>query len=256
LRIHEDNNKVMLPQLQTALQTAAGLIYPPACLCCGAMVDHAAGLCGPCWRDTAFIGGTVCDSCGIPLPGAVVEEVAQCDACLSAAPPWVQGRSALLYSNMGRKMVLALKHGDRQEIAKPAALWMARAIADKLPADTLIAPIPLHWLRLVKRRHNQSALLAMALSRETGFTCCPDLLQRVRRTPSLDGKTRIERYAILQDAITAHPRGVDRMQGRSVLIVDDVMTSGATLSAAANACIAAGAGPIRVVTLARVAKDT
>lgn len=246
----------MLPQLQTALHTAAGLIYPPACLCCGAMVDHAAGLCGPCWRDTAFIGGTVCDRCGIPLPGAVVGEVVHCDACQAALPPWVQGRSALLYSDMGRKMVLALKHGDRQEIAKPAALWMSRAIAGILPADTLIAPIPLHWLRLAKRRHNQSALLAKALARETGLVCCPDLLQRVRRTPSLDGKTRLERYAILQDAITVHPRRITLLQGRSVLLVDDVMTSGATLSAAAHACIAAGAGAIRVVTLARVAKDT
>lgn len=240
----------------TQLQTAVGLIYPPACLSCGNLVDHAAGLCGTCWRDTPFIGGTVCDSCGIPLPGGMAEEIAHCDACLAAPPPWVQGRSALLYRDVGRKMVLALKHGDRQEIAKPAGLWMARAIAAKLPPDTLIAPIPLHWMRLVKRRHNQSALLAKALARETGQAWCPDLLQRVRRTPSLDGKTRVERYAILQEAITVHPKRADRMRGRPVLIVDDVMTSGATLTAATDACIAAGAGSVRVVTLARVAKDT
>lgn len=242
----------MLPQLQTAVD----LLYPPACLCCGRAVGNADGLCGPCWRDTAFIGGTVCDSCGIPLPLGPPGEVAQCDDCLVHPPAWMQGRSALLYSDMGRKMVLGLKHGDRQEIAKPAGLWMARAIAGMLPDNSLIAPVPLHWLRLAKRRYNQSALLAKALARETGLAWCPDLLQRVRRTPTLDGKSRAQRYDILRDAIIAHPRRVDRLLGRPVLIVDDVMTSGATLGAATHACIAAGAGPIRVVTLARAVKHT
>ncbi|WP_341232772.1 ComF family protein [uncultured Sulfitobacter sp.] len=242
----------MLPQLQTAV----GLIYPPACLCCGGAVDAHAGLCGPCWRDTAFVGGVICDSCGIPLPGGNAGEVAHCDSCLAHPPPWVQGRSALLYANMGRKMVLALKHGDRQEIAKPAAVWMARVLGGRLPADTLIAPVPLHWQRLIKRRYNQSALLGRALALETGLDWCPDLLQRVRRTESLEGKTRHERFEILENAICAHPKRRHLMRGRPVLIVDDVMTSGATLFAAARACIDAGAGPIRVVTLARVAKDT
>ncbi|WP_295510975.1 ComF family protein [uncultured Sulfitobacter sp.] len=238
------------------IQTTVGLIYPPACLSCGGAVDRHAGLCGPCWRDTAFIGGVVCDSCGIPLPGGSKGEVSHCDGCLAHPPPWVQGRSAFLYADAGRKMVLALKHGDRQEIAKPAALWMARAFRGKLPAETLVAPVPLHWQRLVKRRYNQSALLGRALARETGLAWCPDLLKRVRKTASLDGKSRIERFEILQDAIYAHPKRQHLMLGRPVLIVDDVMTSGATLFAAARACIDAGAGPIRVVTLARVAKDT
>jgi ComF family protein len=238
------------------IQTAVGLIYPPACLCCGGAVDQHAGLCGPCWRDTAFIGGVVCDSCGIPLTGGTLDEVAHCDSCLAHPPPWVQGRSALLYAKMGRKMVLALKHGDRQEIAKPAALWMDRAFRGQLPAETLIIPVPLHWQRLIKRRYNQSALLGRALALETGLAWCPDALQRVRKTASLDGKSRIERFESLEKAIRAHPKRRHRMQGRPVLIVDDVMTTGATLFSAARACIDAGAGPIRVVTLARVAKDT
>ena len=238
------------------LQTAVGLIYPPVCLGCNQPVDKTAGLCGPCWRETAFIGGTVCDRCGVPLPGNDVSEMAHCDACMTDPPPWVQGRSALLYRGIGRKIVLGLKHGDRQEIARPAALWMARAVAKTLPEDTLIAPVPLHWLRLVKRRYNQSALLGKALARETGQSWCPDLLQRLRRTQPLEGKTRAERFAMLEGAITVHPKRAERLQGRSVLIVDDVMTSGATLCSAAKACIDAGAGSIRVVTLARVAKDT
>lgn len=241
----------MLAQFQTALN----LIYPPTCLACGQPVDDVAALCGPCWRDTAFIGGTICDSCGLPLPGGDPGEVAYCDNCLAHPPPWAKGRAALAYRDVGRKLVLALKHGDRQEIAKPAARWMARALPLSLPPDTLIAPVPLHWLRLARRRFNQSALLGCALARETGFAWCPDLLKRVRRTRSLDGKSRLERFEILQGAIDAHPVRAHLMAGRPVLLVDDVMTSGATLSAAARACSGAGASVIHVVTLARVTKD-
>jgi ComF family protein len=242
--------------MRAQLQTALNLIYPPACLSCGDAVEGAAGLCGPCWRDTAFIGGTVCDSCGVPLPGGGADELAHCDACLTAMPPWVHGRAAFLYRDVGRKLVLALKHGDRQEIAKPAALWMAQAVAQTVQSDTLIAPVPLHWSRLVKRRYNQSALLARALGRVLTMETCPDLLIRTRRTPPLDGKTRAERFETLEGAIDVHARRKTLIAGRPVLLVDDVMTSGATLFAAAQACLDAGSGPICVVTLARVTKDT
>ena len=116
--------------------------------------------------------------------------------------------------------------------------------------------MPLHYARLWKRRFNQSALLARALAREHKLGWCPDALRRVRRTAALEGKGRRERFAHLDGAITAHPRRADLLRGRPVLLVDDVMTSGATLQASARACLDARAGPICVVTLARVAKDT
>lgn len=241
---------------QTGLQTATALIYPPRCLTCGNVVDSDFGLCGTCWRDTAFIGGSVCDCCGVPLPGESANDTLHCDACLSAPRPWAQGRAAILYRDTGRKLVLALKHGDRQEIAKPAALWMANAMRGLIPENTLIAPVPLHWLRLIKRRYNQSALIAKALAKETGHAWCPDLLQRYRRTASLDGKGHAERYAMMENAIMPHPKRLHRMVGRPVLLVDDVMTTGATLTACTKACLDAGSGPVQVVTLARAAKDT
>lgn len=241
--------------LLNGLQTGLDAVYPARCLTCGAIVDGDFGLCGPCWRDTAFIGGTVCDGCGVPLPGDDTEDVPHCDACLQAPRPWKHGRAAMLYTDTGRKLVLALKHGDRQEIARPAGLWLSQAAADVVTQNTLIAPVPLHWQRLIKRRYNQSALLARALSHQVDRPWCPDLLQRFRRTRSLDGLGRVEREEVVSNAIRVHPRRRHRLIGRPVLIVDDVMTSGATLAACANACLDAGSGTVCVVTLARVAKD-
>ncbi len=238
------------------LQTAVSLIYPARCLGCGGQVDSDFGLCGACWRETPFIGGSVCDSCGTPLPGEDEGDSLKCDDCMITPRPWVKGRAALLYKDNARRMVLALKHGDRQELAEPAALWMAQVI-DAFPLkDMIVAPVPLHWMRMLKRRYNQSALLAQALARHVGLPMCPDLLQRQRRTQSMDGLTKEVRFTSVKGAIRAHPRRRHRLAGRPVLLVDDVLTSGATLSAATDACLAAGSGPVYVVTLARVAKDT
>lgn len=238
------------------MQSALHLLFPPQCLSCGAPVADDFGLCGPCWRDTPFVTGLVCDLCGTPLPGdAEAGERARCDDCLTLARPWSRGRAALLYRDTGRRLVLALKHGDRLELAAPAARWMLRAAAPILQPGMIVAPVPLHWTRLFTRRYNQSALLAQEIARAAQLVHCPDLLRRLRRTPTQDGRTRDARFENLARTIAVHPRHRARIAGRSVLIVDDVMTSGATLAAAAEACHAAGAGQVSVLTLARVAKD-
>jgi predicted amidophosphoribosyltransferase len=134
--------------------------------------------------------------------------------------------------------------------------WLARAAAPILTPGMLMAPIPLHWTRLLRRRYNQAALLARALGRLTGAEQCPDLLVRQRKTESQDGKGIDQRFANLSGALAVHPRRRTLIQGRQVLLVDDVMTSGATFSAATDACLAAGASGVCVLALARVAKDT
>lgn len=237
-------------------QTVLHLIYPPRCTICGDQVDSDFALCGPCWRDTPLITGFCCDACGAPLPGEDSGEATHCDDCMTVARPWARGRTTMIYRDNGRKLVLALKHGDRHEVLKPAAQWMALAVRPILPEeDVLIVPVPLHWVRLLKRKFNQSALLAQALGRKIGQEVCPDLLIRPKRTQSLDGLGRDRRFAELEQAIAIHPRRATLVQNRPVLIVDDVMTSGATLSAATQACLAAGASQVFVLTLARVVKD-
>lgn len=234
-------------------QTVLQLVYPSRCVCCGGMVDSDFGLCGPCWRDTPFIEGLTCDTCGTPLPGAS-EEAETCDDCQKTARPWRRGRAAFLYRDNGRKLVLMLKHGDRHDIVRPAAKWLARAGQTLVTPTTLIAPVPLHWTRLLKRRFNQSALLAQALANRLKLPCCPDLLVRGSRTERLDGKNFDQRFQTMADVIKPHPRRRHRVEGVPVLLIDDVMTSGATLAGAAEACIAAGASDVSTLALARVAK--
>lgn len=189
------------------------------------------------------------------MPGEAGNSDLRCDDCLTIARPWAKGRAALVYRDTARKIVLALKHGDRPEIARGAVPWMKMAGKDVLQKDALMVPIPLHRMRLLKRRYNQSALLARALARETGVESCPDALLRSKPTASLDGLGKEQRFAMMQNAICVHPKRAKLIKGRTVLLVDDVMTSGATFAAASEACNQAGASEVFVLALARVAKD-
>nr|WP_245626826.1 double zinc ribbon domain-containing protein [Aestuariivita boseongensis] len=231
------------------------MIFPPRCVGCGSLVDTDFQLCGSCWVQTPFITGLVCDGCGLPLHGSSDGQTVQCDDCMEMPRPWKAGRAALLYQDGARRMVLALKHGGRMEVARAAAGWLERAAGDLLRPDTLIAPIPLHWTRLFHRTFNQSAALAQALADKTGSQICPDLLIRPKRTLPLDRKSVAERFEALSDVMSVHPRRAGLIRGRPVLLVDDVMTSGATFTAAAQCCLQAGSGDVFVLALARVAKD-
>ena len=241
--------------LRAGLQSALRLAYPPRCLTCDDVVSTDFGLCADCWRDTAFIGGLVCDLCGTPLPGEDLGGAEHCDDCRTIARPWVRGRAAILYKSKGRDLVLALKHGDRLDLARPAAAWMARAARPLVADNPLVVPVPLHWLRLVTRRYNQSAELARRISRALSLDCCPDALRRIRGTGTQDGRSRDGRFANLDGALRVAPSRAGRVRGRAVLVVDDVMTSGATFAAATEACLAAGATQVSVLALARVTKD-
>lgn len=237
------------------MQSLLRMAFPPQCISCGDLVEQDFGLCGACWRDTPFATGLVCDLCGVPLPGEDHDKPEYCDDCLRLARPWEHGRAVLMYRDNARRLVLAFKHGDRLDLARPAAQWMAAAADALLLKDSVIVPIPAHYLRFVGRRYNQAAVLAQALGQLRDHQVIPDLLRRCRRTPIQDGMSRDDRFRNLSGAIVPARSAAKRLAGRSVLLIDDVMTSGATFAAATDACHAAGASHVCVLALARVAKD-
>ncbi len=236
------------------MQSVLRALYPPQCISCGGLVEESGSLCGACWQQTPFLGGAVCDCCGAPMMGAAVAGDL-CDQCLTIARPWSRGRAALAYRDNGRRLVLALKHGDRLDLVEPASRWMARAGAPFLREGMLAVPVPAHRWRLLSRRYNQAAALAQALARIAGLVYVPEALVRLRRTRVQDGMGQDARFANLAGAVAPHPRNGWRLADADVVIVDDVMTSGATLAATAEAARAAGAREVCVLVLARVAKE-
>jgi len=239
-----------------ALQNPLRLLFPDQCVACGTPVEEPFGLCVACWRDTPFLGAGVCDSCGVPLLGPVeAADRPHCDACMVAPRVWDRGRAALEYRDTARRLILAYKHGDRLDLAPAFARWMAHAGRPLFDPDVVVVPIPLHWRRRVMRRFNQSAMLSQRLAEVWGVRSAPEALVRTRATKAQERMSASERAANVGHAIAPHPRHGAALSGRSVLLIDDVMTSGATFSAATKAAFQAGAAHVNVLALARVALD-
>ena len=243
--------------LATAVQSVVETVYPPECAGCRDITTAAHGLCARCWAETSFISGTICDSCGVPVPSAPPgnRSAITCESCTSHPPGWDRGRAAILYEGTGRRVILRLKHGDRLDHARVLAGWMARAGADLLDQTEIIAPVPLHWRRILFRRYNQAAELIRHLPLHPGQQRIYGLLRRPIATPKMERADRIERFRLQRSSISIDQRYAAEMSGRRVLLVDDVMTSGATLAACADACSGAGATGVDVLVAARVARE-
>lgn len=237
------------------LSRVLDLVLPPRCLGCGATVEAQGQLCTGCWRALAFLGPPQCRLCGYPMP-QVVPDAPLCAACAAEPPLYDRARAALRYDEGSRSLILAFKHADRTDVAPTLCHWLARAGADLLADADVIAPVPLHRWRLLRRGYNQAALLANALARRVGVPVVPDLLQRIRATASqqgLSGRARLEN--VTAGAFRVHPWHRPRIQDRKVLLVDDVLTTGATVGACARVLRRAGVARIDVLTLARVVRD-
>ena len=241
--------------LSAAGRMAMEFLYPAQCPSCRAEIETATGICPECWRKITFLAGDLCRFCSAPLDGDLGPD-SVCDACAHHPPAWSKGAAAVLYDGVGRKLVLALKHGDRLDIAPLAASWMLRAGADLVAEADLIVPAPMHWRRLASRRFNQAGELARALSIEADapHAFAPDLLTRTRATPTQDGKTRGERTENVSGVFSVSPNWRASVPGGKILLIDDVMTTGATLSECAEVCRIAGAADVNVLVMARVAR--
>lgn len=230
------------------------LLLPPLCPLCGALVAEPGTLCPACWGAVEFLAPPLCERCGVPFPFDAGEGL-ECGACATQAPPWRRARAVVRYDENSRRLALALKHADRTDLAPALGRWMARAGAELLAEADLVAPVPLHWFRLWRRRYNQAALLAWVAARAAAKPVLMDLLVRRRPTPALGGLGRDERARAVRGAFALHRRHGDRVAGRAVLLIDDVLTSGATAGECARVLLKAGAKAVDVLTLARVTRD-
>lgn len=242
-----------LTRVARGLKGAMNLLFPPRCMACGEGLAGDAGFCGPCWRDLRVISGLACDCCGEPLAGE--GEQALCESCATTPRPWARGQAAFVYSGTGRRLALALKFHDRLDLVKPLSAMLLKAGQPLLRPEMLVAPVPMHPSRLFARRYNQAALLSRALARQARLEHIPDLLTRLRATPPQEGLTATARQENVAGSFAATPRFKSRFIGRHVLLVDDVLTTGATLTACTEACLAAGALKVSVLVLARVARE-
>jgi ComF family protein len=232
-------------------RSVADLLYPPVCIACTAPTADAHALCAACWRQMPFIARPFCERLGTPFafdagPG-LVSPVA-----MANPPVFARARAVARYEGPARDMVHRLKYDDRLDLAPSMAAWMASAGDDILTGADLLIPVPLHRWRLWRRRHNQAAVLAQAVSRTAGVPVRHDLLARVRATRPQVGLTRNERTENLRGAFRTAATAPSSLGGLRVVLVDDVLTTGSTANAAARAVLRAGASQVDVLTFATV----
>ena len=202
---------------------------PPRCPGCGAVTEEPHRFCLSCWSQLVFLGEPCCARCALPFEYDSGPD-ALCGGCHAEPPAFDRLRSAVAYGDIPRKVALKLKYGGRPGVAETVARFMERHLA--APAGTLVAPVPLHRWRIWKRGYNQAALIASALAHRAGLEPRLDLVERVKATPPLKGMGPKERRDAVRGAFRVVARHKPELNGRSVLLVDDVYTSGAT----ANAC--------------------
>ncbi|MCZ6494989.1 MAG: ComF family protein [Alphaproteobacteria bacterium] len=229
---------------------------PHQCLVCGVVIGKEGALCAACWAEIVFIAPPICRCCGYPfeLDQGGGGDGALCGACLRDPPPFARARAVFRYDSASRHLVLGFKHGDKTHGAPAFGAWLARAAGPLAAEADLVVPVPLHRLRLFRRRYNQAALLAHAFAAAAGLRCVPDLLTRVRATPSQGRLSRARRRINVRGAFAVAKGKARLIDGRRVLLVDDVLTTGATVNSAARCLLRAGAGAVDILTLARVVR--
>lgn len=226
---------------------------PPRCPGCGTVVQADHSFCLDCWRSLDFLGGPACSICAEPLALAFHDD-ARCGACLADPPPFDRVKAAVAYGPIARALALKLKYGRRPGIAVTMARHIRRTAGDALEG-ALVVPVPLHRRRIWTRGYNQAALIARALVRDGAGELALNLLQRKRATPVLRGLGRLARDRAVQGAFAIPKDARARIKGRSVALIDDVFTSGATARACARALKRAGATSVTILCWARVVRN-
>lgn len=231
-----------------AMELLLDALLPRRCVCCEQTIAHESGLCGSCWQKMRFLEKPWCQRLGTPFSHDVGED-ALSPRALTSPPDFDRLRAVSFYSGPARDLVLGLKFGRRRDLAQPMGRWMARAGSEVLP-DSLLVPVPLHWTRIWQRRFNQAAELARAISSIAGAEYAPTYLTRTQRTRQQVGLLAKERKRNVRRAFKVPENAQPAIVGRHVVLIDDVYTTGSTVSACTKVLKAAGARSVDVLTFA------
>jgi ComF family protein len=241
------------PFAAKAATAAVDIIFPPACLCCRQATQGSAALCPSCWNLVRFIERPFCERLGVPFAMDLGVDGLLSPEAMANPPVYSRARAVARFDDGPvRQLLHRLKYSDRLELAKPLGRWMARAGAELLGEADLLVPVPMHRRRLISRRFNQANALAQVISRESGVGLDSFSLGRVKPSPSQVGLSRSQRVLNVQGAFQVRKEAAFRVEGRAIVLVDDVLTTGATLNAAARALLRAGALSVDVLVFARV----
>ncbi len=223
---------------------------PPRCPGCGAVTADPHLFCVDCWAGLHFLGDPCCDRCGLPFDFAVAGE-SLCAGCAASPPDFDRARAAIAYGEVARRVALRLKYGGRPSIAETMARMMERHLD---APDALLVPVPLHRWRIWKRGYNQAALIAIGLASRRGGTLALDVVKRTRATPPLRNMNPAERARTVRGAFEVPANRRDAIRGRTIVLVDDIFTTGATAGSCARALRKAGASRIELLCWARVVR--
>lgn len=228
----------------------ADTLFPPRCPACAEGVMQQGALCATCWGEMHFIVDPMCRACGLPFEYSVGEG-ALCGRCMETPPAFTRAISVFRYDDKSRPQILAFKFHDRTQLAPLFGGWLTRTGADFARMCDVIIPVPLHYRRLLARRYNQASLLARILAEKVGKPMLPDTLRRKRATSAQSGLSQKAREDNMRGAFMLPKEKRADVKGKTVLLVDDVMTTGATMNACARVLRDAGAKDIYALTLAR-----
>jgi ComF family protein len=237
----------------SAARVVLGIVYPPTCIGCGGATGEPHTLCARCWSEMRFIERPFCERLGTPFAIDLGMPLLS-PAAIAEPPVFERARAVARYDDVARRLVHRLKYGDRLELARALATMMVRSGAELLAEAQVIVPVPLHRWRLWWRRFNQAMALASVVSKASGVPCDPFLLARVKPTKPQVGLSKAQRGENLQGAFRVPAEARPRLEGKRVLLVDDVLTTGATANAASRALLRGGARAVDVLAFARVAE--
>jgi ComF family protein len=244
----------MITILRPVIRPIVDYALPPRCPGCGAIVEDDYRFCLACWSSMRFLGDPCCDRCGMPFDHDRGEG-AQCGACIAEPSAVDRARAVLAYGEIAKAVALRLKYGRRIGLARLIAGQMTRHVPVECRDSMLVVPVPLHRWRLWWRGFNQSALIATHLGRLCGIAVEQEVLLRSRRTPPLRGMNPVQRKRVVRGAFAVDPARKERLAGRTILLIDDVHTSGATADACARILRRNGAAAVHLLCWARVLPD-